>query len=179
MAIEMINDLASLDVVDELEDLVNGARRVPLSPNIIVNEDETLQLVDRLRMALPEELVQARHALDDRERLLASAHEEAEQLVNRADQEAARVVRDAGERAAAMVAENTIVLQARAHAEQVVAEAEERAATIRSEADAYARDVMTRLEEQLVRTVTTVRKGIEALPAPEGSRRRRREARTG
>ena len=44
-----------------------------------------------------------------------------------------------------------------------------------SEADAYAREVMLRLEDQLMRAATTVRKGIDALPTEGGSRRKRRE----
>jgi len=71
------------------------------------------------------------------------------------------LLRESGERAAALVAEHTVTAQARAHADAVVAEAEERASVIRAEADTYARDVMLRLEEHLMRAVTTVRKGAE------------------
>ena len=42
--------------------------------------------------------------------------------------------------------------------------------------DAYARDVMVRLEDQLARTIATVRRGVEALPPPPGARRRRQGA---
>ena len=58
----------------------------------------------------------------------------------------------------------------------VVAEAEAQAAATRAEADAYARDVMVRLEDQLARTIATVRRGVEALPPPPGARRRRQGA---
>jgi vacuolar-type H+-ATPase subunit H len=168
------SELGALDVVNELEDLVSGARRVPLSANVIVNEDETLELIDRLRMSLPDELTQARHTLDDRDRLVATAHDEAEKLLSSAEQQAERLVREAGEHAAAMVAQDAVLQQAQVRAAQILTEAEQRANSIRGEADAYARDVMQRLEEQLMRTVTTVRKGIEALPAQEGSRRKRK-----
>ena len=169
------NELTALDIVDDLEDLVSSARRVPLSANVIVNEDETLELIDRLRLGLPDELTQARHTLEDRARIVAAAEQEAEQTLAGAEQEASRLLREATERAAAMVTESAITQQAQARATQLLAEAEEQAAAIRGEADAYARDVMKQLEEQLMRAVTTVRKGIDTLPAPPGSRRRRRE----
>ncbi len=170
-------ELSALDIVDELEDIVTGARRLPLSANVIVNEDETLELIDRLRVGLPEELLQARHTLEDRQRIVASAQQEAEQTLAGAEQEAERTLREAGEHAAALVADSAITQQARANAAQLIAGAEEHAATTRAEADAYARDVMTQLEEQLKRAIGTVRKGIEALPAPPGARRRRRDGR--
>jgi vacuolar-type H+-ATPase subunit H len=168
-------ELSAIDIVDELEEMVSTARRVPLSANVIVNEDETLELIDRLRMGLPEELVQARHTVEDRARIVGAAEEEAEHVLSRADQEATRLVQEATERAQAMVTESVITQQAHARAAEIVAKAEERAASIRGEADAYARDVMTRLEEQLTRAAATVRKGIETLPGPSGVRRRRRE----
>lgn len=171
--------LSALDIVDELEDLVTSARRVPLSANVIVNEDETVELIDRLRLGLPDELQQAQHMVEDRARILAGAEEEAESLVRRAEQQAERVVREADERAASLVTDSAITQQAHARAAQLIAEADERAASIRAEADAYARDVMTQLEEQLVRAAATVRKGIETLPSPSGARRRRRDAKHG
>ena len=77
------NELTALDIVDDLEDLVSSARRVPLSANVIVNEDETLELIDRLRLGLPDELTQARHTLEDRARIVAAAEQEADSSLSR------------------------------------------------------------------------------------------------
>ncbi|MBV9101885.1 MAG: hypothetical protein JOZ46_00570 [Candidatus Dormibacteraeota bacterium] len=171
------SDLTALDIVDELEGLVTGARRVPLSANVIVNEDETIELIDRLRLGLPEELTQARHTLEDRARIVAAAEQEADQILTRAEQEAQRVQSESEQRAAALVTDHAITQQAHARGAELIAQAEEQAASIRAEADAYARDVMTQLEDQLMRAVATVRKGIETLPAPAAARRRRKEPR--
>ncbi|MBV8444321.1 MAG: hypothetical protein JOZ92_00235, partial [Candidatus Dormibacteraeota bacterium] len=114
-----------LDAVDELEELVSTARRVPLSANVMVNEDEVLELVDRIRLALPEELVAARHLVQDRDRLMVGAEQEAEQLLARAEQESERLVREAGERAAAAVSDHEVTRQARAQGAATLAEAEE------------------------------------------------------
>jgi vacuolar-type H+-ATPase subunit H len=165
--------LSVLDVVDELEEVVSTARRVPLSANVLISEDEVLELVDRIRLALPEELVQARHAVLDRERLVRAAEQDAEQILAHAEQESQRLLGEAADRAAALLAEHELTRQAQAHAASLVAEAEQRSAQVRAEADEYARSVMSQLEEQLGRALTTVRKGIEALPRPAGEVRRR------
>jgi len=174
---EVHEPVSVLELVDQLEDVVTAARRLPLSANVVVNEDETLELVDRIRLGLPDELVQARHTLEDRERIIATAEEEAERTLRHAEEEAERLLRESGDRAAALVAEHAVTAQARAHADALVAEAEERASVTRAEADTYARDVMLRLEEHLMRAVTTVRKGIETLPVPPDARRRERRER--
>jgi vacuolar-type H+-ATPase subunit H len=164
-----------IDLVDQLEELVSTGRRVPFTAGVLVNEDELLELIDRTRLELPDELVQARHLLEDQRRVFAEAEEEAERILSRAETEARRLVDEAQARAAVMVGDHEIAEQAHAQAATLLADAEERAARTCAEADAYARDVMVRLEDQLMRAATTVRKGIDALPAVAGSRRKRRE----
>jgi len=168
-------DPTVIDLIDQLEELVSTGRRVPFTAGVVVNEDEVLELIDRTRLGLPDELTQARHVLEDQRRVLVEAEQEAERILTRAEAEVARLVDEAHARASVMVGDHEIAEQARLHAATLLAEAEERAARTCAEADAYARDVMVRLEDQLMRAATTVRKGIEALPAQPGSRRKRRE----
>jgi vacuolar-type H+-ATPase subunit H len=168
-------DPTVIDLVDQLEELVSTGRRVPFTAGVVVNEDEVLELIDRTRLGLPDELMQARHLLEDQRRVLVEAEQESERILTRAEAEVARVIEEATARAAVMVGDHAISEQAREHAATVLADAEERAAKTCSEADAYAREVMVRLEDQLMRAATTVRKGIDALPAEGGSRRKRRE----
>jgi vacuolar-type H+-ATPase subunit H len=164
-----------LELVDQLEDMVAGARRLPLSASVVVNEDELLELVDRIRLGLPDELVQARHTLEDGDRVVAAAQQEAERTLGSAEHDAERMVREAREHASALVSQHHIVTEAQARADSLLADAEERATTVRMEADSYAREVMSHLEEQLTRAVHTVRRGLETLPgSPPGRRAGRR-----
>ncbi|MGH7698824.1 MAG: hypothetical protein ACRENV_09155, partial [Candidatus Dormibacteria bacterium] len=65
------------DVLDRLESLVNQSRRLPLTPNIVVNEEDILEAVDQIRMALPDEVREARMVLESREARLREAAEQA------------------------------------------------------------------------------------------------------
>jgi vacuolar-type H+-ATPase subunit H len=168
-------DPTVIDLVDQLEELASTGRRVPFTAGVVINEDEILELIDRIRLGLPDELVQARHLVEDQQRALAESGQEAERILSRAETEAQRLVDEAVARAGAMVGDHEITDQARAHAATLLAEAEERAAKTCADADAYARDVMVRLEDHLMRAATTVRKGIEALPVEAGAKRKRRE----
>jgi vacuolar-type H+-ATPase subunit H len=168
-------DTTVIDLVDQLEELVSTGRRVPFTSGVVVNEDEVLELIDRTRLGLPDELMQARHLLEDQRRVLTEAEQEAERILSRAEAEVDRIVGEAQARAAVMVNDHALVDQAREQAATLIAQAEERAAKTCSDADAYAREVMLQLEDQLMRAATTVRKGIDALPSEAGSRRKRRE----
>ena len=45
--------------LDQIEDLVESSRSVPLSASIMINKAELLDLLDQARQALPEDLVAA------------------------------------------------------------------------------------------------------------------------
>jgi hypothetical protein len=167
---------AVLDIVDTLEELVGGARRLPFTPSVVVNEEEILELVDRIRVALPDDLVSARHTVDERDQILERAEREVAEISARAEEEAARQVRDAQARAASLVEEHVIVGAATERARVLIAEAEQSAAAERTAADDYAREVVQRLEEQLERWLGTVREGLQSLPQPPRARGRRRKS---
>jgi hypothetical protein len=164
-----------VDIVDTLEELVGGARRLPFTPSVVVNEEEILELVDRIRVALPDDLLTARHTLDERDQILERAERDVAEVTTRGEEAAARVVREAEARAASLVAEHEIVVAATEQARALVTEAEQHAAAQRAAADDYAREVMQRLEEQLERWLGTVREGLQSLPEPPRARGRRRK----
>jgi alkanesulfonate monooxygenase SsuD/methylene tetrahydromethanopterin reductase-like flavin-dependent oxidoreductase (luciferase family) len=165
-----------VDIVDTLEELVGGARRLPFTPSVVVNEEEILELVDRIRVALPDDLLTARHTLDERDQILERAEHEVAEVTARTEEEATRVVREAQAQAALLVAEHVIVAEATEQARALVSDAEQHAALQRTAADDYAREVMQRLEDQLERWLGTVREGMQSLPQPPRPRGRRRKA---
>jgi vacuolar-type H+-ATPase subunit H len=163
-----------VELIDQLEELVSSARRLPFSASVVINEDDVLDLVDRVRVALPDDLIQARHTVEDRDRISATAEQEAESILAGAEEEAKQLIAEAEDRASTLTADSAITAHAHVRAEAVVSEAESQAAAIRAEADAYARDLMKQLEDQLGRALATVRKGIETLPKPDARRGRKR-----
>ena len=59
--------------LEQLVQLINEAKSMPLSSSVLVNRDEVLQMVDEMQESLPEEIKQARWIVKDREDLLAKA----------------------------------------------------------------------------------------------------------
>ena len=145
------------EAIDRLEYLIAHSRQIPLTRTVVVDQEEALGLIDDLRLSLPDEIKQARWTLQEQQRLLSEAQSEA-----------ARVINQASERAQTMIGQQELAKRAEKHAEAMLRETSARADEIRRAADRYAWEVMQQLESQLLKTVATVKKGVEALrkPAP-------------
>lgn len=160
-----------IDLLDRLESLVNQSRRLPLTPNIVVNEEEILDVLDQIRVGMPEEIKEARMVLETREARLRDADDQAQQMLLTAQ-----------ERAERLIDEHEITRRAGTEAEALLTDARERSRKMRRDADDYARDRMEELETQLSNALSQVRRGVETLEAgregspdakPKGRGRRR------
>ena len=152
-----------LELVDRLEELFNESRAVPFTHSVIVDEDRFLDIIDQMRVTIPDEVRKAQQLLAQRERILAQAKEEAQRTIQLAQQKREE-----------MLSEHGMVEEARRKAAQIVAQAEAEAERIRREADQYALESLERLAVQLERLLTEVQNGIRVLrevqeaPPPEG-----------
>jgi hypothetical protein len=138
----------------QLREIIEGARTMPMSASVLVNRDETLEIVEDALRALPEELRHARWLLKEREEYLAQARRDAEDIV-----EAARV------QAERMVERTEVAREARRVAQQVVSHAEADSRRLRHEAEDYIDQKLAAFEVVLDRTMQTVQRGREQLQA--------------
>ena len=143
------------EAIDRLEYLIAHSRQIPLTRTVVIDQEEALACIDDLRLSLPDEIKQARWTLQEQQRLLSEAQAEA-----------ARTVSKASERAQTMIGQHDLVKRAEKQAEAMLRDASAKAEEIRRAADRYAGDVMQSLESQLLRTMATVKKGVEALRTP-------------
>lgn len=151
-------DIAHL--IDRLERLLNKSRRIPLTSGAIVSSDECLEIIDQMRVTIPQEIAKARRIEEERDKVLALAQDEAERLIDRAHSEAEQVLNERGLLEEAHERSAAIVEEGRRQAEE----------TMRG-ADEYAIRVLGQLEDQLIAVQTTIRNGLEILQQ-EGRRRR-------
>ncbi len=135
-----------------MEFMIQHARGVPFSSQVMVDEEEFLGLIDELRHHLPEEIKQANWTVQEQQRLVAEAHAEATRITARAS-----------ERAQAAVQEHEVLRQVERQSQQTLREAQARADRIIQEAEAYALEQLQQLEAHLSRTLATVKRGVEAL----------------
>jgi len=145
-----------LHLIDRLEELFNESRAIPFTHNVIVDEDRMLDLIDQMRVAIPDEVKKAQQVTAQRDRILAQAQEEANRTL--------ALAREKGDQ---MVERDSIVQSAQARAEQAVAQIRADADRTRQDADKYVVDALTGLELELERILNQVRNGIRALQDTE------------
>jgi cell division septum initiation protein DivIVA len=154
-----------MHLVDRLEELVNKSRAIWFTHNIVVDEDRILDLIDQMRVAIPEEVKKAQQQIAQRDRILAQANEEANRTL--------AIAREKGDQ---LVVRDAIVQAAQARAEQIMIQAKADAAHVRQEADDYVVDTLRRLEMEMDRMLGQVRNGIVTL---ENERQVGRESQEG
>jgi hypothetical protein len=141
-----------LHLIDRLEELFNESRAIPFTHNVVVDEEKMLDLIDQMRVAIPEEMKKAQQVITQRDKLLAQAQEEANRTL--------ALAREKGEQ---LIERDSIVQNAQSYAEDratdIIAEAEQ----TRVEADHYVVETLTNLELELERYLNQIRNGIRTL----------------
>ena len=141
-----------LHLVDRLEELFNESRPFPFTHSVLVNEDRMLDLIDQMRVSIPEEIKKAQQLLAQRDRLLAQAQEEANRTL--------ALARDKSEQ---IIERDAIVAEAKIRAEQIIQQAYVDIGVTRREADEYVLETLTRMEQEIERSLSQVRNGIRTL----------------
>jgi cell division septum initiation protein DivIVA len=132
--------------------LIANGKKLPLTTNVVVDQNAALGLIDELRVAVPEEVRAAKRINAEGERIIEKAQEEAE-----------RVVAKAQEQAAFLIDERGLTQAADAESRRIIGEAHEDADRIRAGADEYAVGVLEGLEGDVTKTLQSIQKGIALL----------------
>lgn len=141
-----------LQLIDRLEELFNESKSIPLTRNVMVDEDRMLEIIDQMRIVIPDEVKKAKLIIGQRERFLAQAQEEAD-----------RTIALAREKADQLTTKDMIVQEAQRRAEQIIAQARADAEATRHEADNYVVDTLMQLQDNLEKVLNQVQNGVRAV----------------
>jgi vacuolar-type H+-ATPase subunit H len=163
-----------LHLIDRLEEIVGEGRRVPVGGGVVVSRQKMIDLVDRMRVAVPREVYDAREVIEQRDVVIGEGQRQAEDLLSRAHEELDKRLTETEVVKAAHERSREITLDAERRVRDLLQAAEEQArgrldeAQAQSgkemrEADVYALQTLRKLEEELEGFLTTVRNGVDAL----------------
>ena len=114
-------------LLENLEEVLDEGMSLPLSGGKrMVDVDAARDIIDDIRLNMPQEILQAKAIVQDRAQILAKAKKEAEDMVKTAE-DRARVLLDREE----------IVRQAEAKAKTITSEANQQAAQLRATVTKY------------------------------------------
>ncbi len=119
---------------------------------MVLDQPAILELIDQLRVSVPDEVRQARRITEEAARVAERAHEEGDAVIARAQEQAAR-----------MLEERELVKMAGQRATEIIETVTREAAEIRRGADEYAAGVLIRLEGECIKALTSIKRGIDTL----------------
>ena len=114
-----------MTLLDDLEEILANASKVPFSEKAIVDSDEIRSIVDDIRLSMPKDIQQAKWVKDEQDRILNKARGEYDKVIIAAKKQAEYLV------------ENDIIKK----------EAEKRADALISEAENHSRYIKLRSYE--------------------------------
>jgi hypothetical protein len=141
-----------LHLVDRLEELFNESRPIWFTHSVIVDEDRMLDLIDQMRITIPDEIKKAQQLLAQRDRILAQAQEEANRTIT--------LAREKGDK---LIDKDPITQASQLRADQIVAQARLEAEQTKMDADEYILQTLGFLETELDKSLNQVKNGILAL----------------
>lgn len=146
-------------LLDRLEALLVESRPVPFSSNVMVDRDRCFDIINQMRVSIPEEVKKSKRVFQERDRILAQANEEAE-----------RITALAREQATELTSDHHVLKQTESKAQVIIERAQREAQEVRYGADDYALAVLRELERHLIEQLNTVQNGIITLDQnPQGS----------
>ena len=143
-----------LDLIEQLEEVLDHATKVPLTGKIMIEEDLVLEIVDAMRAALPEEIRQANMIISDRDRLIEQARSDGQRIIERAQKQAEQ-----------LIDEDEIVSQSRAYGEDIVRKAQQYSREVKLGALKYSNDILYDVELKLEEAYKAIKASREELVA--------------
>ena len=141
------------EILDMLDELLDRAWNLPLSGGrCVIDAEKVREMVDDIRLNLPDEIKQAKAIVKDRTEILSSAKSEAEAIVRKAE-----------ERARVMIAQDEVMKQAQAKATEIVTQAQTKSKEIRQASQEFSDEVLRKAEESLAGSLAEVRQTRQAL----------------
>ena len=127
-----------LKLLEELEQVVDEGRSSPFSNKVQVDKDEIFEIIDEIKMKLPNEIKQSKWVIEERNKILVDAQKEADEMLKEAEV-----------RLSKLVEEHAVTQKAYEQAAEIMDAAKKSAKEMRLGAIDYADDVMGVAEQRL------------------------------
>ncbi len=142
-----------------METLINTSKSVPVTGSVLVDKKMLLELLDHLRLGIPQEVKSAEEVLAQKDQIINNAMLDTRRAKVKAEDEFREKL---AQNEVHKRAEETL-REAEQRASRIVEQAEAESQARRTEADAYALRCLRAFERELSTLNGSVRKGIDLL----------------
>ena len=127
-----------LQLLEELEEIVQGASKVPLTGKSLLDGEDLLEIIKEIRVELPEELQRAQWINDEKDRIITEAETERNSMLE-----------EARAQSEAMVDRDEITNRARVKAEEIISNADMQSRNLKMRTYEYIDNVMNSMIERV------------------------------
>ncbi|WP_182050655.1 hypothetical protein [Changpingibacter yushuensis] len=138
-----------VEILQDITEMVEKARSVPMSASVMVNRAELLDLLSSAKDMVPSQIVRADGLLAQASTVTEDAKIRAEQIQQRAEDDADTIIQEAREQASRLVSQDSVTIAAKAQAQRIVDDAMSQAEKLRRGADSYSDTALLALQDQL------------------------------
>ena len=126
------------NLLENLEELIESGSKVPFSNKVMIDVEETRELLENSRLKLPDELKQAKWIKEERQRIIDDAQQEADNML-----------KDAQNKIVTMVDEHVITKEAMEKKEAIIENANKISKEISVGTRDYADSILEKVENVL------------------------------
>ena len=144
--------MEALELIDALEDVIEKGTGVPFSGRCMLDRDELLDIIQEIRLKLPEDLKQAKWVKEERQRIIAEAQKEANQILKGAE-----------DKIISMINEHEITKKSYEQAREVEVVAKKRSKEIRLGTVQYVEDILASAEKVMEESLVALRENRQVM----------------
>ncbi|MFR1323850.1 MULTISPECIES: ATPase [Ezakiella] len=134
-----------IEIINEIEDVVEGAKTAFLSNKVAVDKEEILELISELRLKLPDEIKQATWIKEERERILNEARLDGEKVINDAKVELSK-----------LLSEDSVMVEAKSQAQKLMTETKDKSKQMTLGSINYSDKLLLETQEELKKVIETL-----------------------
>ncbi len=132
-------------LLENLEEVLEAGTKVPFSTKVMVDAEELREIIEDIRLKLPDELKQAKWVKEERQRIISDAELEAQKVLKEAE---GKVIN--------LVDEHEITKKALAQKEEIIENANKVSKEISDGTREYADNILEKVENVLRETMDIV-----------------------
>ncbi len=141
-----------LGLLNNLKSLIEKGKPVPFSNMVMVDEKKLISLIEEIEKKIQIEFEKAKNTLKEKEEIITEARERAKKIIESAEEDKKRLIYD-----------SEIVMEAKEKAKEIILEAENEAKRIRKEGEEFVRDLLSKIDNYLIRARKIIEEGINNL----------------
>jgi len=142
----------------QIEDVLETSKVVPLTGKVAVDKELIYEIIDEIRMNLPNDIKESEKIVANKDKVLREAEKRSENVMENAQLEAESIIKDAQDKAMRMTAEHEIYRNAIEEAELLMEEAKQDAKNVRINAVDYADEILSKAEVAMRSTIESIDK---------------------